>query len=279
MFAGLLNKFATWAISKNPPGGYAGEDDTRWAYTIYGEDGTPYLTRVLLTRVAPLNVLKKLTGIGVYLHHFHRPDGDQAFHDHPWRAGASLILNGAYVEERVEQIVEIACDGTNGADGSCFGAPVCSSIREVLTNTKLVRFWNYLTGDDFHAVRSLRGDVWTLFLTRGRFQDWGFLVDGVKVPWREYLSGLDAKTGEALDALGKKYFVQRKAEVKFLDFRTTDYCRQCGASPDAGEHLPHGYEYVSPLGRYSWVETDNEYRERIRAAMRAQAQNELEGIK
>lgn len=228
--ARLLNKFASWALSKNPPGGYAGEDDERWAYTIVDVDGSPYLTRVLLTRTPALAWLKRLTGFGVYLHHFHRPDGDQNFHDHPWKIGASLILNGAYVEERVDQIVE---------------RPDMIGVKVVLTDTKLVRWVNYLTGDDFHAVRSLRGDVWTLFLTRGRFQDWGFLVDGVKVPWREYLSGLDTALGKELSAIGKKYDVARQYEAGTL-------------------HDP------------AWVEPDNDYRERIRAAMRQQAQEELQ---
>jgi hypothetical protein len=42
------------------------------------------------------------------------------------------------------------------------------------------------------------------------------------------------------------------------DYKTTDYCRVCGASPDAGEHLPHGHSllcayhpYVPPLAIWS----------------------------
>ena len=31
-----------------------------------------------------------------------------------------------------------------------------------------------------------------------------------------------------------------------MDYKTTDYCRVCGASPDAGEHLPTGHAYVPP---------------------------------
>lgn len=261
--AKLLSKFASWALSKNPAGGYAGEDDERWAYTIVGDDGSPYLTRILLTRTFALAWLKKLTGLGVYLHHFHRPDGDQEMHDHPWKIGASLILNGAYVEERVDQIVTREIE-------TC----PAQIERTVLTDKKLVRFWNYLTGDDFHAVRALRGDVWTLFFTRGRFQDWGFLVDGVKVPWREYLL-LNPAKGDALDKIGKAFGVERKAEITIGDFKTTDYCAKCGDSPESGSHLPHGHGYVPPIGCWNWVEPDDDYRERIRAAMRAQAQKEL----
>ena len=62
------------------------------AYTIE-TDGDPYLTRILLSRLLPI---KRLFGIGVYLHRFHRPDIDQHLHNHPWRWAASLILNGSY---------------------------------------------------------------------------------------------------------------------------------------------------------------------------------------
>ncbi|MGN6103521.1 MAG: hypothetical protein ACTHU0_00210 [Kofleriaceae bacterium] len=50
-----------------------------------------------------------------------------------------------------------------------------------------MRFFNRLTDTDYHRVRELRGDVWTLFITGPRVQDWGFLVDGDHVPWTKYL--------------------------------------------------------------------------------------------
>lgn len=239
----LLSRFADWALSKNPVGGYAGENDERWAYTIVGDDGSPYLTRILLTRTRALKWLKDLTGLGVYLHHFHRPDGDQDMHDHPWNVGASLVLNGAYVEERVDQIVEQRVPSKCGDNWCRVDDCRAYTERTVLTDTQLVRFFNYLTGEDFHAVRSLQGDVWTLFFTRGRFQDWGFLVDGAKVPWREYLSGLNEAGGEALEAIGKNWHVWRRPAAGFFN------------GPP-------------------W-ENDVYYRERIRAAMRARAREEL----
>jgi hypothetical protein len=247
--AKLLSKFADWALSKNPPGGYAGEDDKRWAYTIVGEDGSPYLTRVLLSRLLPI---KKLLGVGVYLHHFHRSDGDQELHNHPWSWGASLVLAGAYVEERVEQIVSrhLPCNGP-GCDLKAWE----HSVRDVLTDTKVVRWWNYLTKDDYHSVRELRGDVWTLFFTGERIQDWGFLRDGQHVPWRVFLSGLDIAAGDALDKIGKKYGVQRTARVRL--------------NPSAWDGL------AFTRATYDWCEDDSNYRERIRAAMRTQAAEEL----
>lgn len=166
-----LHRFTDWALSKNAPGGYAGEDDKRWAYTIVTE-GSPYLTRVLFPRVR-LPKLGPFPGCDFrpMLHHFHRGDGDQDLHNHPWRWGLSFILSGSYVEERLEAVL-----------------PNINGDVTVATETRLVRFFNRLTDTDYHRVRELRGDVWTLFVTGERSQDWGFLVRGKHVPWRDYLA-------------------------------------------------------------------------------------------
>ena len=155
MISWLLNKFANWALSKNKPGSYQGEDDNRWAYVIE-TDGSPYLTRILSPRIF---------GYRVFLHHFHRPDIDQHLHNHPWKWAASLILNGSYTEERLEGVY-----GT-----------------QAITFTQKVKRFNLLRDTDYHKVLELHGDVWTLFLTGPRIQDWGFLVEGQHVPWTEYL--------------------------------------------------------------------------------------------
>ncbi len=154
MIAGLLRKFAAWALAKNAPGGYAGEDDERWAYTIETL-GDKYLTRVFL---AP-----KIAGlVRPMLHNFHRPDSDRYLHNHPWRWAFSIVLSGSYDEER---LVDDSGE----------------------TKHRRVRWFNVLRADDYHRVTKLHGDVWTLFVTGPRVQDWGFLVDGERVPWTEYL--------------------------------------------------------------------------------------------
>jgi hypothetical protein len=41
---------------------------------------------------------------------------------------------------------------------------------------------------EYHRIdRISRGGVWTLFITGRHRGIWGFKVDGVKVPWREYV--------------------------------------------------------------------------------------------
>lgn len=167
----LLGRFTDWALEKNGPGGYAGEDDPRWAYTIVGDDGSPYLTRILFSRLLKFRKL----GFGVYLHRFHRPDGDQDLHNHPWKWAYSFILSGSYTEEKLKGISRspLAC---------CDICPL-----NVQTETRRVRWFNHLTHNDYHSVRATHGDVYTLFIVGPRVQDWGFLVDGKHVPWRKYL--------------------------------------------------------------------------------------------
>lgn len=94
-----------------------------------------------------------------------RPDADRDCHDHPWNA-RTIILRGWYVEERL--------------------SPTDHTIktRHLLTRgqTGTLRIGEYHRID--HV--SQRG-VFTLFITGPRFDGWGFLVNGVKVPWRQYL--------------------------------------------------------------------------------------------
>ncbi len=160
MLSKLLGKFAKWALSKNAPGGYSGEDDKRWAYTIE-TDGSPYLTRIMFPRIF---------GMRLFLHHFHRGDGDQDLHNHPWKWAASLVLSGFYIEERLEGVI-----------------PMKGLKPTVMTETRVVTRFNFLRDTDYHRVDSLHGDVWTLFLTGPRTQDWGFLVEGNHVPYTTYL--------------------------------------------------------------------------------------------
>lgn len=169
MLAGLLDKFAKWALSKNAPGGYAGEDGKRWAYVIE-TDGSPYLTRIMSPRIF---------GMRVFLHHFHRGNGDQDLHNHPWKWAASLVLAGSYVEERLEGVIPNFVPGVPGLKPT------------TITYDRVVRFFNFLRDTDYHRVAKLNGDVWTLFVTGPRTQEWGFLVDGKHVDYRTYL-GKDA---------------------------------------------------------------------------------------
>lgn len=103
----------------------------------------------------------------IRLHWIKREDMDNVPHDHPWNA-RTFILSGWYEESRV-------CHYTH----DCW---VLSQFCRRKGQTATLDF------GQFHRIdRVSEGGVWTLFVT-GEYQGtWGFLEDGVKTPWREYL--------------------------------------------------------------------------------------------
>lgn len=105
------------------------------------------------------------------IHHIVREDNDRHMHDHPWNA-RTFILRGFYVEERLveERLVR---DGIPlRLTKTFFRHAGCSAP---------LRFGEY------HTVKEVSsGGVWTLFVTSRYQGTWGFLVNGFKVPYREY---------------------------------------------------------------------------------------------
>lgn len=98
----------------------------------------------------------------IRLHHIVRADDDRDLHDHPWNA-RTIILRGGYIEQLIH--------GEN---------------IMVPGKTRKIKF------EEYHRIDfvSSTAETWTLFIS-GPYQGvWGFLKDGVKVPWREYL-GID----------------------------------------------------------------------------------------
>ncbi len=112
----------------------------------------------------------------IRLHRILREDRDKHPHDHPWEAARTIILKGAYIEQRLHT-----------ADG-----PVewYSQHYRFSGDTLLLRH------DTFHRITGVFGaGTWTLFITYRKVDTWGFWVDGQKVPYREYL-GLPAKESQ-----------------------------------------------------------------------------------
>ena len=146
---------------------------SKFTITDY-HDGSPYLTRVLLPRIPFFNIRPML-------HKFHRPDGDRALHNHPWKWACSVVLAGSYVEERLlpdeAQLYRAA--------GLELGPAV---------ETRHVRWWNVLTDADFHRITELKGAVYTLFISGPRVQEWGFMDgSGTFTQWRRYIDEQIAK--------------------------------------------------------------------------------------
>lgn len=147
----------------------------RWLATklphrlITCEDGTPYLSRYRVLGWMPGD--KRRWPLSIYLHHFHRPDLDNALHNHPWRWAVSLVLAGAYLEE--------------------LPWPRNWRFRRWRRAGSVV----LLKSDSYHRIQRLEGEVWTLFIVGPKAQSWGFWVPGRgHVPWRERLAerGIEA---------------------------------------------------------------------------------------
>jgi hypothetical protein len=173
MLARALSKFTSWALSKNPPGFYR-EGDPSWAHVL-GRQGDPYMTRVR----SPWIWVPFVGKVQVRLHRFHRGDLERALHNHPFRWALSIILSGSYDEERLAPDADDLARLYECATGA-------KAPKSLFTTTRHVRWFNFLTDSDYHAVRDLHGDVWTLFIVGPRTQEWGFLVDDVHVPSYEY---------------------------------------------------------------------------------------------
>lgn len=95
----------------------------------------------------------------IRLHHILREDLADHLHDHPWDA-RTIILSGWY-REWTEEGVYLRRPG----------------------DTRRILFGEY-----HHISEVSPGGVWTLFITWKYRGTWGFKVDGVKIPYREYLA-------------------------------------------------------------------------------------------
>lgn len=120
-----------------------------WLFNPYPRDELERLQRGWLGSFLP----------SVRLHHIMRADSDRNAHDHPWDA-RTIILRGFYFEKRQDEPLRVMAQGDT--DRILFG--------------------------EYHKITAVCYEgPWTLFITWKYRGTWGFLVDGVKVPWRTYL--------------------------------------------------------------------------------------------
>lgn len=141
-----------------------------------------------------------LCPVSIRVHHIKRKDLDRALHDHPWNA-RTIILKGYYEEKRLlvgddrEDLLQrqtgLILDLIQTFPGS--HAEVFEYFSRGPGDTASLRFGEY------HTITEVSdGGVYTLFFSSRWEGVWGFLVNGVKVPWREYL-GIPEK-GDLSDA-------------------------------------------------------------------------------
>jgi hypothetical protein len=104
----------------------------------------------------------------IRVHHILRADLARHKHDHPWDA-RTIILKGWYKESR------------EPATGFDYCELVPTEFLRKEGDTARLRYGEY------HNITEVsEGGVWTMFIMGPYQGTWGFLVDGVKIPWREY---------------------------------------------------------------------------------------------
>lgn len=149
----LWSIFAKWLVSS----------DARVNWLIAHAQRTPYfhldgyMERWWIIRPC------KWLPFSIRVHHILREDYDRCPHNHPW-SFRTIILRGWYEEEF---LVDARLRFTLMEPGS-----TCNR------GTK-----------DFHRIANVsQGGVWTLFISSKKSCEWGFMVDGQWVYWREYLN-------------------------------------------------------------------------------------------
>lgn len=156
---------ASWLIERSKRTPY---------FHIQGDDGSPYMDRFWLFNPYDRETGKPrwapLIPWSIRIHHIRREDRDEHMHDHPWNA-RTIILKGTYLEEMPYGPEDHRPEGA-----------ICAVWRYP-GDTKSILFGHY------HRISRVPNPdgCYTLFIS-GKYQGtWGFLVDGVKIKWREYL--------------------------------------------------------------------------------------------
>lgn len=129
-----------------------------WLFNAYGSDLTLDDVKRGLDK-------KRRWLPSVRIHHILRKDQGRDLHDHPWNA-RTIILKGWYWETRLDD------------DGEEY------EVKRQAGDTASLKYGEYHTITDVN-----QNGVWTMFITWDYIGTWGFLVDGKKVPWREYIDG------------------------------------------------------------------------------------------
>jgi len=161
----LFRAFANWCIRRAMRTPY---------FHVRHEDGTPYMDRFWLFRWGGSREIGQEPSvhpwIALNVHHIRSSDWS-TYHDHPW-GFFTLILRGRYTEVTPQPFIGVPL-GFGGY--TRYRTYRAGSLRFVRA-----RQWHYLTLEPGE-------DAWTLVLKLPKVQTWGFLVNGIKVPWREYL--------------------------------------------------------------------------------------------
>lgn len=120
----------------------------------------------------------------VRVHHICLPDADRHLHDHPWNA-RTIVLRGWYDEEFYQSHMNDQAVRERFAQRT--GGHALSMVLQ--SRIRSTGYTGRLLYGQYHRIAAISdGGVWTLFFTWKLRGDWGFDVNGKKVPWRQYLS-------------------------------------------------------------------------------------------
>lgn len=163
-----LPKVADWLINRSLKTPYSHLiDGTNGSLTVGPDYPLTKFTNLYMGRWWLFNHYDYATGKTKYswfpwsirVHKIARHDLDKHEHDHPWDYSRSIIIKGKGYWERRGKIIHWRRIG--------------DTFR--------------LDHGIFHRIEHVSaGGVWTIFITKARISDWGFLVNNKKVPHKKY---------------------------------------------------------------------------------------------
>lgn len=116
----------------------------------------------------------------IRVHHIVRPDDDPHLHDHPWNA-RTIILKGWYWEH-------LPYDGP--LPSRLQRMALWQGARVTHVEDRSRGYTGRLLFGQYHRIEHVApSGAWTLFFTWRYRGTWGFMVDGQKVPYKDYFSG------------------------------------------------------------------------------------------
>lgn len=171
-------------VSREPIAKWLVRRAMRTPYTHISHDGSVYMERYWLfnsyERGPDKQERSKYTWFpwNIRIHWIRRADMADHMHDHPWNA-RTIILRGGYVEQRIVRTLELF--DKNGIH--------THRDDEIKTFTRVPGSTAQICFGQYHHISHVQPDgAWTLFISGPYKGTWGFLVDGVKKPWREYFA-------------------------------------------------------------------------------------------
>lgn len=169
----MMWRLIAWIVTRPRVATYLIERAKRTPYRdILGPNGEVYMHRWWLFNPYPHDEEARLVQSwwrrnlpSIRVHHILEKDQDRHLHDHPWNA-RTVILRGWYLEARPHERGVFTTE---------------AHLRNVGHTGKLQH-------GSYHRIVAVADQgTHTLFITGKYRGTWGFMVDGDKIPWREYL--------------------------------------------------------------------------------------------